>query len=119
MVPGWAIPLGVHHEPKENYAVISSNGKVVRNRNWVNLQYPNWSADGKWIYFESTGDKGAELFRVEIASRRAASLVNLRDIPRVNLAYGSFWSGLTPNGSPLIMRDASSREVYSLQLQLP
>ena len=96
-----------------------ATGKWSEIATGVNLQYPNWSADGKWIYFESTGDKGAELFRVEVASRRAESLVNLRDIPRVFLAYGSFWSGLTPNGSPLIMRDASSREVYSLELQLP
>jgi serine/threonine protein kinase/Tol biopolymer transport system component len=83
------------------------------------LAYPNWSADGKWIYFEKVGDKGAELFRVEVATRRAESLVNLRDIPRVGVDYGAFWSGLTPAGSPLIMRDVSSREVYSLELQLP
>jgi len=85
----------------------------------VNLQYPNWSTDGKWISYEITAEKGAELYRVEIATRRSEPLVNLRDIPRVNLPYGSLWSGLAPDGSPLIMRDVSSREVYSLELQLP
>jgi len=85
----------------------------------VNLQYPNWPGDGKWIYYETTGDKGAELFRVEIATRRSQSLVNLKDIPRVNLPFGSLWSGLALDGSPLIMRDVSSREIYSLELQLP
>jgi serine/threonine protein kinase/Tol biopolymer transport system component len=96
-----------------------ATGKWSEIATGVNLQYPNWSADGKWIYFESTGDKGVELFRVEVATGHTASLVNLRDIPRVYLPYGSLWSGLTPEGSPLVMRDVSSREVYSLELQLP
>jgi serine/threonine protein kinase/Tol biopolymer transport system component len=96
-----------------------ATGKWSELLTGINLQYPNWSADGKWIYFERAGDKGEELFRVEVATRRAESLVSLRDIPRVVVAYGAFWSGLTPGGSPLIMRDVSSREVYSLELQLP
>lgn len=96
-----------------------ATGKWSEVTTGVNLQYPNWSADGKWIYYESTGDKGEELSRVEIATRRSEFLVNLHDVPRVSLAYGNMWSGLTPDGSPLIMRDVSSREVYSLELQLP
>ena len=85
----------------------------------VNLQYPNWSQDAKWIYYESTGHKGPELFRVDVVTRRTESLVNIKDIPRVYLPFGSLWSGLTPDGSPLIMRDVSSREIYSLEVQLP
>jgi len=29
------------------------------------------------------------------------------------------WNGITPDNSPLIMRDVGSRELYSLELQLP
>ena len=29
------------------------------------------------------------------------------------------WSGLTPDGSPLIMRDVGNREIYALDIQWP
>jgi Tol biopolymer transport system component len=41
------------------------------------LEYPNWSRDGKYLYFESTGDNGPELFRVDVASRRLERIVSL------------------------------------------
>ena len=32
---------------------------------------------------------------------------------------GATWNGVAPDGSPLIMRDVGSRELYSLEMQLP
>jgi Tol biopolymer transport system component len=84
------------------------------------LAFPNWSPDGKYAYFEDMGSDGPEIDRVSIATRRKERVVLLKSISRVNMADApSPWNGLAPDSSPLIMRDVGSRELYSLELQLP
>jgi hypothetical protein len=43
----------------------------------------------------------------------------LKDIHRVVMSSDQPWNGLSPDGSSLIMREVGSRELYSLELQLP
>lgn len=83
------------------------------------LNYPNWSRDGKFVYFEDIGDGGPEIARVSITDRKREHVVALKNVPRVNLQSNQPWNGLAPDNSPVIMRDVGSREVYSLELQLP
>jgi serine/threonine protein kinase/Tol biopolymer transport system component len=84
------------------------------------LAYPNWSPDGKYAYFEDMGSDGPEIDRVSIATRKKERVVLLKSISRVNMPdSGAPWNGVAPDGSPLIMRDVGSRELYSLELQLP
>jgi Tol biopolymer transport system component len=84
------------------------------------LAYPNWGPGGKYAYFEDMGSDGPEIDRVSIATRKKERVVLLKSISRVNMPdSGAPWNGVTPDGSPLIMRDVGSREVYSLELQLP
>jgi Tol biopolymer transport system component len=98
----------------------------VSTRKWSELaagtilQYPNWTRDGKYLYFEDLGSDGPEVDRVAVAGAKRERLVALKDIPRVSMRdSGSPWNGVAPDGSPLIMRDAGSQELYSLELQLP
>jgi hypothetical protein len=78
------------------------------------------NADGKYLYFEDLGSDGPEVDRVALAGAKRERLVALKDIPRVSMRdSGSPWNGVAPDGSPLIMRDAGSQELYSLELQLP
>jgi len=84
------------------------------------LQYPNWSPDSKYGYFEDLGADGPEIDRVSVATRKKERVVVLKGVPRVAMAdSGVPWNGVAPDGSPLIMRDIGSRELYSLELQLP
>ncbi len=84
------------------------------------LAYPNWGPGGKYAYFEDMGSDGPEIDRVSIATRKKERVVLLKSISRVNMPdSGAPWNGVAPDGSPLIMRDVGSREVYSLELQLP
>jgi len=84
------------------------------------LQYPNWSPDSKYVYFEDLGPDGPEIDRVSVATRKKERVVTLKGISRVLMPDGgSPWNGVAPDGSPLIMRDVGSREIYSLELQLP
>ena len=84
------------------------------------LQYPNWSADSKYVYFEDLEEDGPEIDRVAVASRKKERVIALKGVPRINMQESNApWNGVAPDGSPLIMRDVSSRELYSLELQLP
>jgi serine/threonine protein kinase/Tol biopolymer transport system component len=84
------------------------------------LQYPNWSADSKYVYFEDLEEDGPEIDRVAVASHKKERVVALKGVPRIIMQESNApWNGVAPDGSPLIMRDVSSRELYSLEMQLP
>ncbi len=84
------------------------------------LQYPNWSPDSKYLYFEDLGSDGPEIDRVSVPGAKKERVVVLKGIPRVDTTdSGIPWNGIAPDGAPLIMRDVGSRELYSLDLQLP
>ena len=83
------------------------------------LQYPNWSPDSKYAYFEDLGADGPEIDRVSVTTRKKERVVALKGISRVVMDSNAPWNGMAPDGSPLIMRDVGSRELYSLELQLP
>ena len=85
------------------------------------LVYPNWSPDSKYAQFEDMGPDGPEIDRVTIATHKKERVALLRGVARVSTpdSGATAWNGIAPDGSPLIMRDVGSREVYSLELQLP
>jgi len=96
-----------------------STGKWSELATGTVLEYPNWSPDSKYAYFEDVGPDGPEIDRASVVSHTKERVVLLKDIARVNTESGLPWNGMAPDGSPLIMRDVSSRELYSLDLQLP
>ncbi len=73
--------------------------------------FPNWSHDGQYVYFVRFPDKSAVL-RVRISDRRVEQVVDLKDFTPTG--YWSVWLGLTPDDSPLMLRDAGTEDVYSL-----
>jgi Tol biopolymer transport system component len=83
----------------------------------ANFGYPTWSSDSVYIYFDTLGADPA-FFRVRVRDRKVERIVSLRDVPR---SVGSFgpWTGLAPDGSPLIQRDASLDEIYVLDWDAP
>jgi Tol biopolymer transport system component len=93
-----------------------------RSRRWTelaqaNIGYPTWSSDSQYIYFDTVGNDSA-FYRVRVRDRKLEQIVGLKGIPRKVGAFGP-WTGLTPDGSPLIARDASFDEIYALDWQAP
>jgi eukaryotic-like serine/threonine-protein kinase len=77
-----------------------------------------WSGDSKYVYFDtqSGGDQG--VYRVAIANHGVEKVADLKNVRRVVLPFGQ-WMGLTPDGSPLLMRDTGTQEVYALDFEEP
>jgi Tol biopolymer transport system component len=82
------------------------------------IQYPQWSADGKYIYFSDVKEE-PQILRLRVADRAVELVVTLKGIFRPTMPWGAEWNGITPEGAPLILRDVGIAEVYALELELP
>jgi serine/threonine protein kinase/Tol biopolymer transport system component len=80
--------------------------------------FENWSHDGKYLYAEDYSDKADDMVRVSVATGKIERLLNLKEIPR-GFDPWEFWVGLAPDDSPLLMRDRSTQEIYSLDVRFP
>ena len=83
----------------------------------ANFGYPTWSRNSEYVYFDTVGADAA-FFRVRILDRKIERLVSLKDILRKLGAFGP-WTGLAPDDSPLIARDASFDQIYALDWEAP
>jgi len=80
--------------------------------------YMNWTRDGKYVLFDTLEVESPKFYRVRMADLALEPVANIGEIPRY---YGSFgpWSGVWLDGSPLLVKDSSNEEIYSLELELP
>ena len=77
-----------------------------------------WSQDSKYIYFDTGLVENPAFYRVRVADRKLERLADLKGLRRVVFAWIP-WSGVTPDGAPLLLRDVSSQEVYALDFETP
>jgi len=96
--------------------------KTQKWTNWITgpgaIGFPSWSHDGRFVYYDNTSTKEAAFRRVKVEQTRSEFLIDLKDMHRYG-GYGWAWSGLAPDDSALLVRDVSSDEIYSLDLELP
>jgi Tol biopolymer transport system component/tRNA A-37 threonylcarbamoyl transferase component Bud32 len=78
----------------------------------------NWTRDGKYLYFDSGSGLDPAISRLRIADRKLERVTGLKDFRRVEFSYYP-WSGLTPDGAPLLLRDIGTQEVYALDFEAP
>jgi serine/threonine protein kinase/Tol biopolymer transport system component len=95
----------------------------TEKKTWTQLAvsrfgFENWSHDGKYLYAEDYSDKTDDMVRVSVANGKEERLLNLKEIPR-GFDPWEFWVGLAPDDSPLLMRDRSTQEIYSLDVRFP
>jgi eukaryotic-like serine/threonine-protein kinase len=84
----------------------------------VNANYHCWSQDSKFIYSDSFGATSLGIFRIRISDRRLDWVASFKDMRRAIGVMGS-WAGLTPDNSPLLVRDIGTQEIYALDVDLP
>ncbi len=95
----------------------------MEKKTWAQLAvsrfgFENWSRDGQYLYAEDYSDKVDDFVRVSVANGKIERLLSLKEIPR-GFDSWEFWVGLAPDDSPLLMRDRSTHEIYSLDVRFP
>jgi Tol biopolymer transport system component len=78
--------------------------------------FANWSATGRSVFYMRRGVQPAVLC-VTIADRKVEEIVSLKDLRQTGFR-GAIWTGLTPDDSPLFLRDIGTQEIYALDLQV-
>jgi Tol biopolymer transport system component len=78
----------------------------------MGITYPQWSRDGKYIYFAS----GPFVLRIRINDRKIEQWASRKDI---RIAPSAFvrWMGLAPDDSPMMLRDVGAQDIYALEWQ--
>ncbi len=92
-------------------------------KNWSQLAesrfgFESWSHDGKYLYAEDYSGTADDMVRVSVADGKMERLFSLKEIPR-GFDPWEFWVGLAADDSPLLMRDRSTQEIYSLDVRFP
>jgi eukaryotic-like serine/threonine-protein kinase len=82
------------------------------------VAFPAWSSDGNYIYFNRVSTDPPSFRRARLGENHSDLLIDLKDLPRYFSLIGP-WSGITPDGSALFVRNLSTDEIYSLDLELP
>jgi len=89
-------------------------------KDWVptgsrGLAYASWTRDGRAIVGLSPS---STVDRIDLASRRRTTLVDLSDTPLV-AEWGPPWVGLAADDSPLFLRDRGTRDLYAFDFEAP
>jgi Tol biopolymer transport system component/DNA-binding winged helix-turn-helix (wHTH) protein len=74
----------------------------------------SWSSDGRYVYYLRRGSDPA-ILRMQIPGGTTELIANLKGVSQTGYR-GGFWMGLTPDDSPLVLRDVGTEEIYSLDL---
>jgi Tol biopolymer transport system component len=82
------------------------------------LNYPVWSPDSKSIYFDDLVSGEGAYCRAKVGESRYEHVFLQNSIER-HLGPFGLWSGRAPDGSVLFVQEASTREIYELQVELP
>jgi eukaryotic-like serine/threonine-protein kinase len=99
------------------------NFKTQKWSEWINepgaIGFPNWSRDGVYLYYDTAFSEHSTFRRVKIGETQSELVVDLKGLLAYRSAPAFGWSGIAPDGSDLFVRDLSTDEIYSLDLELP
>ena len=92
----------------------------LKTQRWSTLSkgfhfaYAAWSSDSRYLYFLRYADDPAVL-RIPATGGEPKLVVDLKGFPFTGTL--GLWFGLDPNDAPLMLRDVSTSDVYSMTLE--
>lgn len=115
----WLLALNEDSFALELYSFASHTWEELTS---MGAAYPNWSSDSRCVLFDLSGSasSGKELYyRICLSDRKPELLANLSEGGQLVSSTFNYWTGVTPDGSILGIRDISIDEVYALDVDLP
>jgi serine/threonine protein kinase/Tol biopolymer transport system component len=82
------------------------------------VAYPLWSRDTRYLYFNGILNNQEGYYRLQVSDHKLERLFSMKGFQAAGGAFGN-WSGLAPDESPLLVRDASIQEIYALDWDAP
>ncbi|MGA7314394.1 MAG: winged helix-turn-helix domain-containing protein [Silvibacterium sp.] len=79
--------------------------------------YANWSSDSRFVYVLKRGNEPA-IERIRVSDGKTEIVASLTGVRQTGFR-NAVWTGLTPEDDPLILRDAGTEELYSLNTTVP
>jgi hypothetical protein len=91
----------------------------IASQRWTGLNtgavaFPEWSHDGKSIYYVKWTDSPA-ILRIQVADGRQETLADLKGVQYTGVY--TMWMGLDPMDAPMMLRDTGTDDIYLLTLQ--
>jgi Tol biopolymer transport system component len=87
--------------------------------------WPEWSADSKYVFYIADPPGSSDIdslvlySRVDINSRKVERVANLEQTRGLHAGRFGTYYGVTPDGSPLFLRNTGFQEIYALDVDLP
>jgi len=124
-MPGSEALFGAMWSPDGRYLVAITAGALglkmyeKSTESWKKFTTPEinfsvWSRDSQYLYFDTLGADPA-FYRVHVPDLKVERVLSLRGYRRPFGFIGAY-SGLAPDGSPLIVDDVGWHEIYALDL---
>ena len=82
------------------------------------INYGGWSSDSRYFYYDTVIADNLTCRRVKLGDHHPEDLFSLGALRRYPGFWG-FWGGVAPDNSRLYVRDASTQEIYALDVDLP
>jgi len=83
-----------------------------------NFEYPEWSSDSRYLYWDNFGTGNPRCRRVKLGENKPEDLFTLNRLRRF-LGIFATWSGQAPDDSRLFVRDVSTQDIYALDVDFP
>ncbi|MGB2673049.1 MAG: winged helix-turn-helix domain-containing protein [Candidatus Acidiferrum sp.] len=97
--------------------------KTQKWTEWVNeagnIAFPKWSADSQYVYYDLHAPQQGTSWRIKVGGVRPELVADSTGLQWFISPHVGPWSGLAPDGTLLFVRDLSTDEIYTLELQLP
>jgi TolB protein len=108
------------HASSDDLIVYDFGGRkwttIVKNMGPIG--YMEWTPDGKSVLFDTFDVPQPAFYRIRVSDLKLEVVASTSEVRRYYSIFGP-WSGMTADGSPLLVRDISNEEAYALDLQLP
>jgi serine/threonine protein kinase len=81
--------------------------------------YPAWMPDSRCVVFNSLDSSNFPEYRICLADRKLEHIADMGQSGKLVYGLDGWWTGVAPDGSILGTRDASTQEIYALDVKWP
>lgn len=115
------------HDGRHLFAAATSQPRLMMydmaEKKWSELwrgvfDYYDVSHDGSYLYFDSVWEYDPAVYRLRIRDRKVEKVVSLKNF-RLTRGANGYWFDLSPDDSPLLLRNLSTEQLYELDIERP